>query len=145
MFELMISIIEPSAWDEMNLSLYLELANVLHLLKAGATLKKKLTDDGFDKERDFYAKYKRRIVHNNNRNLPIYELIYNDDEVEMIKAGVPHILINTYDRKSHEVKSTKKLLYKERLEEILESMHYFNDDDGSVSCHPGENSLLFSK
>ena len=88
---------------------------------------------------------KRRIVHNNNRNLPIYELIYNDDEVEMIKAGVQHILIYTDDRKSHEVKSTQKLPYKERLEEILETMHYFHDDDGSVSCHPDEKSLLLPK
>ena len=49
---------------------------------------------------------KRRIVHENNRNLAIYELIYNN-EVEMVKAGVPHTLINNYDRKSHEVKFAK--------------------------------------
>ena len=43
------------------------------------------------------------------------------------------------------MKSAQKLLNKERLDEILECMHYLNDDDGSASCHPGEKSLSLSK
>ncbi len=123
----------------MNFELYIKLANVLQLLKAGAPLKKRPgEDDGFDEERDFYARYKRRIVHNNNRNLPMYELMYGDNnEPEMVKNGVPRIVFHTHDRKSHALKSTRDLLYKERLQDILESLHYF-DEDGSRMCHPGK-------
>ncbi len=95
----------------------MKLANTLLMLHAGASVvKRQKKDDEFDEERAFYAKFQQSLLHKKNKKMPICELVCDDNNaMELFEQGIPCILVNLYDRKSHEIKAIKDLIDKEKM------------------------------
>lgn len=84
----------------------------------------------------FYHHYKRRFYDRRSLKRPIYNVkLDQEGHVVHDENGIPILLVNSYVQ--GQLKSTKQLLYREGVEDVLKNLHCIEGVAGEDSCLPG--------
>ena len=89
----------------------------------------------------FYHQYKRRFYDRRSLKRPIYNVkLDQEGHVVHDENGIPILLVNSYVQ--GQLKSTKQLLYREGVEDVLKNLHCIEGVAGEDSCLPGGVNAL---
>ena len=87
-----------------------------------------------------YRQYKRRFF---DRRSLIYDVkLDQEGHVVRDESGIPILLVNSYVQ--GQLKSTKQLLYREAVDDVLRNLHCIEGVAGEDSCLPGGVNALSS-
>ena len=88
----------------------------------------------------FYHQYKRRFCDRRSLRRPIYNVKLDQKGHVHDENGIPILLVNSYVQ--GQLKSTKQLLYREGVDDVLRNLHCIEGVSGEHSCLPGGVNAL---
>ena len=124
----------------MKLDLYLAIARLL--MSLNEQLKSLLNEEEIKNCKEFMKRNKKNLFFKKNGKKPIYELQFDNENELMLEDGCPIININSYDTRFNAVKSTRRVIYQEKMQDTLRSLHNIVSPDGSVTCQPGGINVM---
>ena len=88
-----------------------------------------------------YRQYKRRFFDRRSLKRPIYDVkLDQEGHVVRDENGIPILLVNSYVQ--GQLRSTKQLLYREAVDDVLRNLHCIEGVAGEDSCLPGGVNAL---
>ena len=107
-----------------------------------AKVKSLLNEQQLEEVKKFAKKNKRHFYFKKNTKKPVFQLKRGEQSDYETENDIPIILLNSYDSKTGLLKDTKIVVYKEKVKDVLRSLHYTTAPDGTETCCPGGINAL---